>query len=169
MLNYLLRNYFQLGLSMIMLSRAHFNAAGQPAASSLPLSVTPIGGACFPPSSSNQSGALPLSSARPLFRHFKTLSILPQSATGKFEQGCVRIPSPTFRIDPFENALPSPRSSHSFLLPSFLPRLAGPAAFAASLTLTLSEAAAAAVGRFVSSFLKWAARLGDFIFLSNSL
>ena len=79
-------------LSAITLSRAHFNAAGQPAA--LPLSLPPslrpryshrrrlLSTIIFKPVRRRPPPlppplSLPLSSARPLFRHFKTLSILP--------------------------------------------------------------------------------------------
>ena len=118
--------------------------------------------------------SLSLSSARPLFRHFKTLSILPSQ--GDCER-CQRLRD--IRLGNSRNG--SRRPSLDLLTPSPSPRLASPAAaaaaasaaaFAASLSPLLAVvavvAAAAAVGRFVSSFLKWAARIGDFILWLNS-
>ena len=172
--NYLLRNYFQLGLSMIMLSRAHFNAAGQPVASSLPLSLSQL----LPSESAavlafhhhlqtSPSGRLSLSLSLPSHLRARFSAILklslfcPRSETANLVRGCVKTPSITSDL--------GMRGRPPDLLTPCSPCRSG-SLRSLSLTLTLSEtAAAAAVGRFVSSFLKWAARLGDFIFLSNSL
>ena len=151
---------------MIILSRAHFNAAGRPAVShSLSYSHRRrqrrgLSTIIFKPVRPSLPLSLPLSHLRARFSAILKLSLFcPAKRDSESRRRLRENPSDNFR------------ECAAARIPIFsllLAILAGPAAFTASLTLTLSEAAAAAaVGRFVSSFLKWAARLGDFTFAAR--